>query len=252
MPDRLILRRDRLEDGHEACVIVTPAATYHYDLTGGGFAHLIDVDGRDWISYRDGGGPAGEYRGIPNMVFRGAQRGYFHAGHRDARASSTEILEAGPERVVLESTSGDSRWQVRWTVDAREAHLQVLRSDADDPTYWFLYEGTPGGSFDPRASRCVRSTGESADLAQAWEAELASPAWVYFTDPAGRRSLYLQAESREPLTAMYRPMPPMTVFGFGRRAEGVDAFLRGAATLRVGLVDAVEADAVAAHIGGPR
>ena len=67
------LLSDTIDAGQEAFVIQTPLATFIYHKEGGGFSHLIDVDGNDWIGYAPGVGPAGEYRGIPNMVFRGAE-----------------------------------------------------------------------------------------------------------------------------------------------------------------------------------
>ena len=56
------LGADILDEGQEAFVVETPAATYCYHKEGGGFSSLVDRDGRDWIGYRAGDGPAGEYR----------------------------------------------------------------------------------------------------------------------------------------------------------------------------------------------
>lgn len=249
MADHITLTEDLLDDGHEACIVETPSATYWYHLAGGGFSHLIDRDGRDWISYRNGGGPAGEYRGIPNMVFRGPERGYFHPGHTADRASSTEVLHSGPDRVTLVTTSGDGLWQIQWDIRPGRARLQVLRTDPADPTFWFLYEGTPGGTFDPEASHCGRCTGESAPLSEPWDAVLPDGSWVYFTDPQRRQSLFLHATGVGTQPLMYRPMDPMTVFGFGRRAVGVDSCLVDpGASLTIGLVDSVEPGDIARRI----
>ncbi|MFC1525717.1 hypothetical protein ACFL6X_02780 [Candidatus Latescibacterota bacterium] len=249
MPGRVVLRPGVVDQGNEACVIETPVATYWYHLTGGGFSRLLDTDGRDWISYRDGDGPGGEYRGIPNMVFRGPERGFLHPGHTGCRASCTEARQTGPDQVTLRSTSGDGLWLVQWDIYPRCARMQVLETDPHDPTYWLLYEGTPGGTFDPRASLCGRCTGETTPLTQAWDADLGDPAWVFFTDPERRRSLYLHAQCRRPCPAMYRPMAPMTVFGFGRRAKGVDACLtEPGASLHIGLVGSVKPLAVGRQI----
>jgi len=243
------LKADIVDEGQEAFVIETPAATYCYHKEGGGFSSLIDGDGRDWISYRPGDGPAGEYRGIPNMVFRGADRGYLHPGHTGTKGSSTELLEDCPGAISLQTTSGDGKWQVRWDVFAAFARMRVLRTDRDDPDYWFLYEGTPGGDFDPDASLCVRCTGESEPLSRSWEVDLPSPAWVAFTDPQHRQCLVLRSDVAGTAPVMYKPMPPMTVFGFGRHLEGVQAFLGDAdAVFYVGLVDAMAPDALAAEV----
>jgi hypothetical protein len=227
-----------IEDaGQEAFVIQTPSARYVYHKEGGGFRRLIDRDERDWIGYGPGGGPAGEYRGIPNMVFRGDQGGFFHPGHTGTRASSTELLGDEPEAVSLLTTSCNDRWQVRWDIFATYARMTVLRVDAEDPEYWLLYEGTPGGGFDPDRSLCLRSSGESTPLTEPWETELPDPNWVGFTDPDRENCLVLRCRLSEACPAMYKAMEPMTVFGFGRELRGVSSFLRDAGSrLCVGLV----------------
>ncbi|MHC4629149.1 MAG: FG-GAP repeat domain-containing protein, partial [Planctomycetota bacterium] len=53
--------------GQESFMIESQNATYYYHKQGAGFASILDKDGNDWLGYRPGGGPAGEYRGIPNM-----------------------------------------------------------------------------------------------------------------------------------------------------------------------------------------
>jgi len=238
-----------IDEGQEAIAIETAAATYYYHKEGGGFSSLIDRDGRDWISYRPGDGPAGEYRGIPNMVFRGEKGGFFHPGHAGEKGSETRLLETGPERASLLTTSANGRWQVRWDVDAECARMTVLRIDPEDGTYWFLYEGTPGGVFEPGRSLCGRCTGEVGGLKESWEEDLPSPAWVYFTDPERRRSLFVWSEKRGRCADMYKPMEPMTVFGFGRRTEGVDSYIVDEGNVFcVGLIEAAEHEAVAAAV----
>ena len=244
----------RVEDGvmdeeQKAVVIETAAATYYYHKEGGGFSSLIDRDGRDWISYRPGDGPAGEYRGIPNMVFRGEKGGFFHPGHAGEKGSETRLLESGPERASLLSTSVNGRWQVWWDIYPECARMTVLRTDPEDSNYWFLYEGTPGGAFELERSRCGRCTGEIGSLEERWEADLPSPSWVYFTDPERNRSLFLYSEKRDRCADMYKPMEPMTVFGFGRRIEGVDSSITGEGNVfYIGLVEAAEHEMVAAAV----
>ena len=237
------------DEGQEVFVVETPAATYYYHKEGGGFSSLVDRDGRDWIGYQPGGGPAGEYRGIPNLVFRGAEGGFFHPGHAGEKGSQTQLLSAGDGAVTLLTTSGDDQWQVQWDIYPRYARLRVLRTHPEDPNYWFLYEGTPGGVFDADTSLCVRCTGESSTLAQAWEADLPSPAWVYFTDPERGRSLFLYSEKPSRGPDMYKPMEPMTVFGFGRQSEGVQPFIGDVQNVfYIGLVESANFTDVASFI----
>ncbi len=170
------LLSDTIDAGQEAFVIQTPLATFIYHKEGGGFSHLIDVDGNDWIGYAPGDGPAGEYRGIPNMVFRGSEGGFFHPGHTGSKGSSTQVVVADPHLVSLVTTSCDGCWQVRWDLFAAFARMRVLRVNGADPGYWFLYEGTPGGSFDPARSRSIRSSGENLPLSEPWAADVSAPA----------------------------------------------------------------------------
>lgn len=237
-------------DEGQACIVVeTPMGTYFYHKEGAGFSSLLDLDGRDWIGYAPEDGPAGEYRGIPNMVFRGSRRGFFHPGHTGEKGSQTVVLEAGSACASLQSTSGDGRWQVRWDIDARCARMTVQRTDPEDPAYWFLYEGAPGGRFAPEASRWYRSTGETGTLNDAYEDCRTGSVWTFFTDPEGRRSLFLHCRKPVAFVDMYKPMPPMTVFGFGRQLQGVAPFIKDAETaFSIGFVESAQADVVAAAI----
>jgi hypothetical protein len=237
------------DEGQASIVIETETATYFYHKEGAGFSSILDVDGRDWIGYRAGDGPAGEYRGIPNMVFRGEDKGYFHPGHSGAKASTTDIVESGAKKLVLRSTSGNGKWRVEWEIDQVCARMTVLEVDADDPSYWFLYEGTPGGHFRPADSGWGRSSGETGTLDDSWEASLPSQGWVYFTDPERRRSLFLHCRKQAEFVDMYKPMPPMTVFGFGRQQEGVGSYITNEQTvLTIGLVDTADWGEVKAAI----
>src|SRR5439155_23333611 len=94
--------------GQPSYRIVIPSATWIYHRYGAGFAALIDRDGRDWISYRPGGGSAGEYRGIPNCGM------CFHAGYTN---STSRIVGSEPNHITIysETTDGiscDGQWDI--------------------------------------------------------------------------------------------------------------------------------------------
>src|SRR5690606_6555565 len=79
--------------------IVTTGATWFYDRAGGGFARIVDRDGRDWIAFgkTPTGGPAaaaGSYRGLPNALL-GRDNPDVGAGHpgKDKCVSSREGAE---------------------------------------------------------------------------------------------------------------------------------------------------------------
>lgn len=217
------VRPESHDEDQDAIEVTTATATYFYHTTGGGFSSLIDVDGNDWLNYQPGGGPAGEYRGIPNMVFRrGTQHNnHFHPGHRGAKSSKTRITSADDKLVSIESAVDSDRWRVRWDIDDQAANLTVLDADADNPGFWFLYEGTPGGRF-ATSDRCLRSDGNDYRLSKKWEETTARVNWVAFRVPRLNRSLLISLETEVDVPVSYYPMEPMTVFGFGRRLGSAD------------------------------
>ena len=210
-------------------LVATPRADYYYHTEGAGLASLIDNDSQDWISFHDisGSRTAGEYRGIPNLVFKENQpaNSYFHPGFTNAHSN---VVSAGPLKVTVFSESDDpaNLWQVRWEFYPAYARLTVLTvGTTNSGDYWFLYEGTVGGAMD-EDDVVVRSNGlETSAFAYGdqWEEILPDPVWVYFRDLSVSRILYLVDDLGDSEPDSYLPMgqssgstPEMTVFGFGR------------------------------------
>lgn len=194
--------------------IVTSAGTYHYHKSGGGFASLIDSDAKDWIAWNTATGNAGDFRGIPNMLYP-TDGGYFHPGRTTA---ATTLIDDGPLRASFKSVSEDGKWEVVWDVFPTSARMTVLKVDATKK-YWLQYEGTPGGVLEPATDLVTRSDGTQTTAATKWEADITGEEWVYFTDPALSRSLFMIHHQEDELPDLYRPSTPdavMTVFGFGR------------------------------------
>ena len=126
--------------------IRTSTATYLYDRAGGGFSSIRDMNGIEWIGFKPGNGKvpgsaAADFRGLPNLVFRGDDNGAGHPGFDQCTSSIT-----AHNQVTTESGSG--LWKWTWTFSDQEALLEVIETDTGR-NYWFLYEGTPGGRFDP-------------------------------------------------------------------------------------------------------
>lgn len=145
-----------LYQGRHHFLIRTRAAEYYYDIQGGGFSRIIDQEGNDWISFRMEpwdtypASAASSYRGLPNLVFKGEDNGAGHPGHN--KCSS----RAESNRIISESLNG--RWKWSWEFHDDYAVLDLVRTDPDR-SYWFLYEGTPGGSFNPGANYFGSSEG---------------------------------------------------------------------------------------------
>ncbi|GAB5518692.1 MAG: hypothetical protein RhofKO_09430 [Rhodothermales bacterium] len=215
--------------------VTTPAATYVYDQAGGGFSRIIDPEGNDWVAFKME--PWGEYppsaasayRGLPNLVFQGADGG---AGHPGFDQTTTEQLDATTLRTT--STSGLWQWTVRFTDD--RATLTVDRADTTRG-YWFLYEGPVGGTFSPAThywgTDVLGHRTDTPDL-YAGEAVTGQWQWAFFGDTTVDRVFYVHQTPADTLTdtmtflgntesGMDSP-DGMVVFGFGR--DGIQSLMR--------------------------
>ncbi|MCB0630957.1 MAG: hypothetical protein R2824_29220 [Saprospiraceae bacterium] len=228
-------------------VISTPAATYYYDIAGGGLSRMIDRDGLDWIAFRKDpwdtypASAASSYRGIPNLVYRSEEGGAGHPGHDRC---SSEIIDKNTIRSV--STGG--KWKWTWTFHEQFAELAIDQVDPDHP-YWFLYEGTPGGRFEPGRQYFGLESGgpiyaqpdliKGSQLSGFWQ-------WIYFGHRDVDRVLCLAQITSDDQKDMYSYMGAspagnaspdgMVVFGFGR-AEGAQPLLKKANTFLLGFYE---------------
>jgi hypothetical protein len=206
--------------------VQTPTATYLYGKRGAGFASILDKDGRDWVSYRPGGQARGEYRGLPKC---GQPTKFFHCGYGSGQyktdnpfTSRVTIREAKHAR--LESETGDGMSACAWDFYPDHATLTLLR--IGQPTYWFLYEGTPGGKLDAKEDFVIRPDGTRTALAEPWSQVVP---WVCFgavetpvglvlvnhRDPEpGEMDSYVAWPFRKENDGSFQNM---TVFGFGRK-----------------------------------
>ena len=129
--------------------VSTPEMTLLYDRKGGGFSSIIDPDGNDWVNF--GMEPWDEYpasagssfRGLPNFVYGSEASGAGHPGH-DQCLSQLESSNS-----ILTSSLNDE-WKWLWSFREGVAKVDILATDPNHP-YWFLYEGTPGGVFEPES-----------------------------------------------------------------------------------------------------
>ena len=228
------LKRIRVADcqlfGDMDCLrIETPGGTYYYGKVGAGFASILDPDGRDWISYRHGGKARGEYRGLPKC---GQPVKYFHCGYGFGQYTNdnpfiTTITAATPARVQLRSQSRLGDAACEWTFYRDHASLDLLRCGSN--SYWFLYEGVPGGALQISDDFVTTSSGMKRPLSQPWEE---ATAWAIFTARESTWGFWLASHSRAVATDTaspratyvswpYKPEPDgglnqMTVFGWGR------------------------------------
>lgn len=231
-----------LDEDFASYRVVTGNASYFYHKQGGGFSSLVDVNDIDWISWNSHRGPAGDLRGIPNLV-HGDDGGYFHPGRT---TSSSTILNQGPLKATFKSTSNDGLWEVQWEIFPTYARMTVLKMNSN---YWFQYEGVPGGTLQGDLDFMVRADGMQNLASESWTGDLGDlhgDEWVFMADPNANRAIFLAHHTEDLIVDSYRPSngEKMTIFGFGR--DNNNRYLRQVPKqFTIGLVDATTLDSVA-------
>ncbi len=225
--------------------ICTTHAEYLYDRQGGGFSSIKDREGIEWIGYQPGEGEvpasaAKDFRGLPNLVFRGDDNGAGHPGFDQCTSKKTS-----PNKIYTESLSGKWAWQ--WTFDDKGVLLEILETDTSR-AYWFLYEGIPGGSFRPPQ----KFWGNNVDKIRYDTPALTADSlvrgnwdWVFFGDRDLERSLFVIHLTPDDLEDNFSYMGSstegilspdgMVVFGFGR--SGSTPLLNGKNQFYIGFAE---------------
>ncbi|MEE9446094.1 MAG: LamG-like jellyroll fold domain-containing protein, partial [Cocleimonas sp.] len=207
------------DEGQSSFLIESDNAAYYYQKQAGGFSSLVDNDGNDWISYHPEisgvSGAANQFRGLPNLVSP-ANGGHFHPG---ATSVISVLIHEGPLKATIESITNDGLWKVQWEFFPKFSRMTVNLAEKN---FWFLYEGTPGGTLDT-SDFVMRSNGIQNSVNASWTSDINDPEWLYFSDPniGSGRSLFLAHHNDDSEVDSYRPMDSandlqMTVFGFGR------------------------------------
>ncbi len=223
---QLVVTDNVVDEGQPSISVATPKGTYVYHKLGGGFSSINDVAGNDWVSYHQGGGSAGEFRGIPNIG------PVFHPGY----TNSVAVLEnQGPVRSRIRTVSNNGQWESVWDIYPDYARMRLLRRDT---TYWFLYEGTPGGALNPTSDFMYRSNGQRSLLNTTISTDLASPEWAYFGDRSMRHAFYVVHHDDDLLHDYYRNQDNnMTILGFGRRDPCCTSLLNTLQDFTIGFAD---------------
>jgi hypothetical protein len=212
--------------GAPAIEVITPAATYYVQTASGAISSIIDNQGNDWIGYNDQGGPGGDYRGMPDM---GA---YFHPGDSNATVA---VDSTGPLTAAITASSTDGNYSLTYQFYPQFMQATVTKAAG---AYWFLYEGTPGGQFNPDDTWTL-SDGTTGTLAEEMPETTtqgggtgiaigAPPStdgeWAYFDSASAGKYIYLaHNEPDDLIDSYYNINEQMTVFGFGKsRIDGED------------------------------
>lgn len=231
-------------EGREHYRIETPKIIYYYDIKGGGFSRIIDDEGNDWVSFKMEpwdeypGAAAGAFRGLPNMVFEGADSGAGHPGHDKCKSWIED------RKIVTQSLS--EKWKWSWEFFNDHAVLEVLSADTSR-AYWFLYEGTPGGKFNPENTYFGTSNSGLEKLAYDYyngNIYRDTFRWMYTGHRNVNNTFYMiqctEDESPDMASLLgnskngLNSPDGMTVFGFGR-GEGVKRYLKGRNKFIIGM-----------------
>ncbi|NMC38315.1 MAG: VCBS repeat-containing protein [Bacteroidales bacterium] len=226
-----------VEQGIPSFKIETSSATYIYDRQGGGFISMFDRDGKDWISFKttdlgQPGNAASQYRGIPNLGIGGED---IDAGHPGFNKCETKVVAPN----VIETTTKTGNWKFRWAFYDSYAKLTMVKT-LPDQTYWFLYEGTPAGKYDPVKMYWGNNIdGKRVDFPDLLDNTgiFKNMKWVYVGLKSYPRIIYFRQVHPDEKTDLFSYMGStrggsekspdgMVCFGFGR-AHGTRPVLKG-------------------------
>ena len=241
--------------------VETPTATYFYGKRGAGFASILDKDGHDWVSYQPGGKARGEYRGLPKC---GQPTKFFHCGYGYGQYPTdnpftSRVMAREDSHVRIESETRDGKTACAWDFYPDHATLTLLL--IGQPTYWFLYEGTPGGKLDAKQDFILRPDGTRTTLDEPWSQVVP---WVCFGAAETPIGLVLvnhqEPESGEMDSYVSWPFQrdgdgsfqDMTVFGFGRKGykelvEHIPDLKKLPARFSIGFIERAEPAGAAAR-----
>lgn len=248
---RVKLQPDAIDESASglACYrIQTPNAVFFLDKIGAGLSSVIDRDGNDWLNFEPtpGSGAAGEYRGFPNAVFKSAGS-YFHPLNANTDRCRTRVESVEDDRIEISAVADNGLWAGIWSFTAAGATFRMTKMPADH-SFWFLYEGTPGGQYDDNDWWMSSSDSAKHPLTENQDGDLAAPEWMAFGDPRMSRCLVLLHHEDDPYPDRFYQMErKMTVFGFGR--DGMKRYLRSVPqTVSLMLVEADSHDGISAAV----
>lgn len=202
-------------------------ATYFIDKYSGGISSILDKKGSDWVGWKRlekekyPESAAGDYRGIPNLVFGGDDGGVGHPGFDKVICFKTD-----DNRIRARSING--KWEWQYIFFSKYIEIQILKTPSAERNYWFLYEGTPGGEFNPVKQYWGTNEGlkPTKPNYNKGEEEHGKWNWVFFGHNNSNRILFLLQKKPDNLNDTFGFMgnlekgieanDGMVVFGFGR------------------------------------
>lgn len=218
---------DGQDEGQEVFIIKTKMATYYYQKAAGGFSSIVDKNGNDWINYTSEPkdiypqSAASTYRGLPNLVHGGNESGTGHPGF-------TNCTSAVLNQNTIISSSKSGNWEYSWTFSDEGVILDITKIDPTR-TYWFLYEGTIGGKYNPKNNLWGNDIdGLRTDNPDFYKTEGTFASWqtVFFGDQDQKMTFFINQVQKDDHDDVFGFLgnskqgldsaDGMVVFGFGR------------------------------------
>ncbi len=210
--------------------VVTGNATFFIEKSSGGITSMFDKDGNDWIDYNKTFGgrfpqsSAGDFRGIPNMVYaQDLDSGTGHPGFNTIK--SAEQVADNKLRFVSENG-----YEFSYTFTDEYVKLNVEKVIADQK-YWILYEGPVGGSYETKTTYWGTDLGMRSDTPDYLNGERVEGnwQWAYFGSKNQKRVFIIKQETPDELADMLGflgndgnhldALDGMVVFGLGRSLD---------------------------------
>lgn len=205
----------------------TPNATFYIEKSSGGITSMIDQDGNDWVNYKkkyDGKFPesaAGDFRGIPNMVYgQELDSGTGHPGFNTIKS----VEQVSGNKLCFVSENG---YEFSYTFTDEYVKLDVDKVILDQK-YWILYEGPIGGSYETKIAYWGTDLGMRSDTPDYLNGERVEGKWqwAYFGSKNQNRVLVIKQKESDNLADMLgflgndgnhlEASDGMVVFGLGR------------------------------------
>ncbi len=217
--------------------ISTANAIYYIDRYSGGISQLFDNNGNDWVDWKRlesekyPESAAGDYRGIPNLVYGEEDNGIGHPGFDKCMS-----FKEGVNRVRIRSMNG--KWEFLYVFYPKYAELQIVKMPENSRNYWFLYEGVPGGSFLPEKTYWGTNNGLKTSKPDYFkgEEEYGDWQWVFFGNEDQEGSLFFVQKGKDNVKDVFgflgnsdsgiNSKDGMVVFGFGRGEEATPLISR--------------------------
>jgi len=216
LPQPLNFQENASDDGFDAFMAAGISGTFYLEKAGAGLSAAIDPDGNDWIAWELEGSP---YQGFPNAVWSGIDenpRGYFHPQNSGTAGHSNVIEFQSGDSVIVACTSDDRAWETAYKFYPTHVTWEV-RKKPKKGSYWVLYEGLPGGSWEMETDWWMTSESAKKNPCTAKHTkDIPYPEWIVFGDKDQDRVLFMLSHEDDDQEDVYFPLPNFTVFGFGR------------------------------------